>query len=73
VAVVFLVLGAPPVLNVVVLALLALHDPVDAAWRTILTIAVEVTPQLSLLALAVALVDVTAGIVTTPVLVEVGT
>jgi hypothetical protein len=73
VAVVFLVLGAPPVLNVVVLALLALHDPVDAAWRTILTIAVEATPQLSLLAIAVALVDVTAGIATTPVLVEVGT
>jgi uncharacterized membrane protein len=32
VAVVFLVLGAPPVLDVVALALLTLHDPVDAAW-----------------------------------------
>jgi hypothetical protein len=30
-------------------------------------------PQLSLLALTVALVNVTAGIATTPVLVEVGT
>jgi hypothetical protein len=73
VAVVFLVLGAPPVLDVVALALLALHDPVDAAWRTVLVIAVEATSHLSLLALAVALVDVTAGIATTPVLVEVGT
>jgi hypothetical protein len=57
----------------VALALLALHDPVDAAWRTVLVIVVEATSHLSLLALAVALVDVTAGIATTPVLVEVGT
>jgi hypothetical protein len=34
VAVVFLVLVTSPVLNVVALALLALHDPVDAARRT---------------------------------------
>jgi hypothetical protein len=60
--VVFLVPGALPVLDVVELALLALHDPVDAAWRTVLAIVVEVTSQLSVLALA-----------TTPVLVEVGT
>jgi hypothetical protein len=46
---------------------------VDAAWRTILMIIVEATSQLSLLTLAVTLVDVTAGIETTPVLVEVGT
>jgi hypothetical protein len=72
VVVIFLVLGAPPVLDVVAVALLTLHDPVDAAWRTVLVIIVKATPQLSLPALAVALVDVTAGIATTPVLVEVG-
>jgi hypothetical protein len=73
VAVVFLVLGTPPVLDVVALALLALHDPVDATWRTVLTVVVEATSQLSLLALVVTLVNVTAGITTAPVLVEVGT
>jgi hypothetical protein len=72
-AVVFLVPGAPPVLDVVALALLTLHDPVDAAWRTVLAIVVEATSQLSLLALAVGLVDVTTGIATTLVLVKVGT
>jgi hypothetical protein len=71
VAVIFLVLGTPPVLDVVALALLALHDLVDTAWRTILSIVVEVTSQLSLLTLAVTLVDVTAGIATALVLVEV--
>jgi hypothetical protein len=54
------------------LALLALHDPVDAAWRTVLAVAVEVKSQLSLIALAMTLVDVAAGIVIAPVLVEVG-
>jgi hypothetical protein len=54
------------------LALLALHDPVDAAWRTVLAVVVEVTSQLSLIALAMTLVDVAAGIVIAPVLVEVG-
>jgi hypothetical protein len=73
VVVVFLVLCAPPVLDVVALALLAHHDPVDAAWRTVLAIVVEVTLQLSLLVLMVTLVDVTAGIATMPVLIEVGT
>jgi hypothetical protein len=70
VVVVFLVLGTPPVLDVVALAL---HDPVDAKWRAVLAIVVEATTQLLLLALAVMLVDVTAGIATVPVLVEVGT
>jgi hypothetical protein len=64
-------LGTPPVLDVVALALLALHDLVDTAWRTILSIVVEATSQLSLLTLAVTLVDVTAGIATALVLVEV--
>jgi hypothetical protein len=58
VVVVFLVLGTPPVLDVVALAL---HDPVDAKWRAVLAIVVEATTQLSLLALAVMLVDVTAA------------
>jgi hypothetical protein len=73
VATVFLVLGTPPVLDVMALALLALHDPVDATWRTVLAVVVEATSQLSLLALVVMLIDVTAGIATTPVLVKVGT
>jgi hypothetical protein len=46
---------------------------VDATWRTVLTVVVEATSQLSLLALVVTLVNVTAGITTAPVLVEVGT
>jgi hypothetical protein len=72
VAVVFLVLGTPPVLDVVAIALFALHDPMDGARGAILTIVVEATSKLSLLALAVALVDVVASVTTTLVLVEVG-
>jgi hypothetical protein len=48
-AVVFLVLGTSSVLDVVVLTLLLLHDPMDAAWRTVLAVIVEVKPQLPLL------------------------
>jgi hypothetical protein len=70
VAVVFLILGALLVLDVVALTL---NDLVDAAWRTVFAIVVEAMVQLSLLALVVALVDVTVGIATTPVLVEVST
>jgi hypothetical protein len=73
VAVVFLVLGTSPTLDVVALALLTLHDLVDAAWRTVLTVIVEVTSQLPLLTLTMTLVDVAAGIATTPVPVEVDT
>jgi hypothetical protein len=73
VAVFGLVLGTPPVLDVVAFALLTLHDPVDAAWRTVLAVVVEATSELSLLVLAVTLVDVATGVATTPVLVEVGT
>jgi hypothetical protein len=72
VTVIFLVLGTLPVLDVVALALLALHDPVDAAWRTILAVIVKAMSQLSLLAFTVTLVNVAAGIATTSVLVEVG-
>jgi hypothetical protein len=61
-----------PVLYVVMLALLALHDPVDAARRTVLTVIVEATSKFPLLALAVSLVDVAAGVTIAPVFVEVG-
>jgi hypothetical protein len=71
-AVVSLILGTPPVLNVMAFALLALHDPVDAARRTVLAIVVEATLELSLLALAVALVNVAASIMIAPILVDVG-
>jgi hypothetical protein len=72
-AVVSLVLGMPPVFDVVAFALLALNDPVDAAQRTVLAIVVEATSELPLLAFAVTLVDVPMSVVTTPILVEVGT
>jgi hypothetical protein len=52
VAIVFLILGTSPVLDVVALALLALHDPVDTAWRTVLAVIVEVTSELPLLTFA---------------------
>jgi ABC-type amino acid transport system permease subunit len=72
VAVFSFVLGTPPVLDVMVFALLALHDPVDAAWRTILAVIVEATSDLPLLAFVVTLVYVAAGVATTPILIEVG-
>jgi xanthine/uracil/vitamin C permease (AzgA family) len=53
-------------------ALLALHDLVNAAWRTVLAVIVEAMSELPLLTFAVTLVDVAAGVATTPVLVEVG-
>jgi hypothetical protein len=72
VAVVFLVLGTSPVLNVVAFTLLTLHVPVDAAWMTVLAVTVKAMSELPLLAFVVTLVDVATGIATTPVLVEVG-
>jgi hypothetical protein len=72
VAVFGLVLGKPPILDIVAFALLALHDPVDATWRTVLAVVVEATSKLPLLVFAVTLVDVAAGVATKPVLVEVG-
>jgi hypothetical protein len=69
VVVVFLVLGTSPVLDVVALAL---HDPVDAARRTVLMVLVEATSELPFLTLAVTLVDVATGVAITPVFVEVG-
>jgi hypothetical protein len=51
---------------------LALHDPMDGARGAVLAIVVEATLELSLFALAVALVDVEMSIATTLVLAEVG-
>jgi hypothetical protein len=70
--VVCLVLGTPPVLDVVAVAFLALHDPMDDARGGVLAIIVEAMSELSLFALAVALVDVDTSVATTPILVEVG-
>jgi hypothetical protein len=67
-----LVLGTPPVLDVMVFVLLALHDSVDATRRTVLAVVVEATSELPLLAFAVTLVDVAASVAATLVLVEVG-
>jgi hypothetical protein len=66
--VVCLILGTLSVLDVVAFALLALHDPVDAARRTVLVILIEATSGLSLFALIVALIDLAANIVTMPIL-----
>jgi hypothetical protein len=71
VAVIFLVLGTSPVFDDMAFALLALHDPEDVAPRTVLLVVVEATSKFPLLALAVMLVDVTAGVAVTPVLVKV--
>jgi hypothetical protein len=70
--IVCLVLGTPPVLNVVAVAFFALHDPMDCARGAILAIVVEATSEVSLFALAMALVDVATSVATTPVLVKVG-
>jgi hypothetical protein len=70
--VVCLVLGTPPVLDIVAVAFLALHDPMDDARGGVLAIVVEAMSELSLFALAVALVDVATSVSTTPILVEVG-
>jgi hypothetical protein len=72
--VVCLVLGTLPVLDVAAVVFLALHDPMDDApgGGGVPAIVVEVTSELSLFALAVALVDVAMSIATTPVFVEVG-
>jgi hypothetical protein len=71
-AVVCLVLGTPPVLDVVAVAFFTLHDPMDGARGAVLAVVVEATSELSLFAIAVALVDVATSVATTPVLVEVG-
>jgi hypothetical protein len=54
------------------IAFFTLHDAMNGARGVVLTIVVEVTSKFSLFALAVALVDVAAGVMTTRFLVEVG-
>jgi hypothetical protein len=60
-----------PILDVMVIALLPLHDAMNGARRAILTVLHRATAQHPLLALAVMLVDVAAGVAGTPVVVEV--
>jgi hypothetical protein len=71
-AVVCLMLGKPLVLDVMAVVFLALHDPMDGARGAVLAIVVEVTSELSLFALVVALVAVATSVATTLILVEVG-
>jgi hypothetical protein len=54
-----------------VVALLTLHDAMDGAWRSVLTVIVQMTSQLPLLTLAMALIDVAARVAGMPVLFEV--
>jgi hypothetical protein len=70
--VVFLILGTSPVLDVVTLALLALHDPLDTARRSVFRVVVEATSEFPFLALTMTLVDVAAGVAIALVFVEVG-
>jgi hypothetical protein len=70
-AVVCLVLGTPPVLDIVAIAFFALHDPMDGARGGVFAIVIKVTSELSLFALVVVLIDVAMSIATAPVLVEV--
>jgi hypothetical protein len=70
-AVFSLVLGTTSVLDVAAFVLLALHDPMDAALRTVLTVVVEAMSELPLLMFVVTLVDVAASVATTPVIVKV--
>jgi hypothetical protein len=51
-AVVYLVLGTPPVLDVVAVAFLSLHYPVDGTRGAVLVIIVKATSEVSLFALA---------------------
>jgi hypothetical protein len=57
-AVVCLILGTPPVLDIVAVAFLALHDLMDGARGAVVAIVVEAMLELSLFALVVALVVV---------------
>jgi hypothetical protein len=71
-AVICLVLGTSPVLDVVALEFFALHDLMNGARGAILAIIVEATSKLSLFTLAVARVDVATSVATALVLVDVG-
>jgi hypothetical protein len=66
------VLGTSPILDVVAVALLTLHDATNGTRRSVLAIVVQTTSELPLFALAMALIDVVTSVAATPVLVEVG-
>jgi hypothetical protein len=68
VAVLRLIACTTPILDVVAITLLALHDAVTAPGRAVLAVVLHTTSQL---VLVVTLVDVAAGIAGTPVVVEV--
>jgi hypothetical protein len=70
-AVVYPVLGMPLVLDIVAIAFFALHDTMDGARGGVLAIVVELTSELSLIALMVALVDVAVSVATALVLFEI--
>jgi hypothetical protein len=61
-----------PVLDVVAVTLLTLHDVMNDARRSVLVIVVQTTSKLPLFALAMALIDVAASVAATHVLVEIG-
>jgi putative NIF3 family GTP cyclohydrolase 1 type 2 len=72
VAVVRLILGMSPVLDVVTIALFTLHDAMDSARGAVLAIVIQTMSKLPLFALTMALVDVSTSVAPTLVLVEVG-
>jgi hypothetical protein len=61
-----------PVLDVMAVALLTLHDAMNGAQRSVLAIVVQMMSQLPLLTLMMALINVAASVAAMPVLVEVG-
>jgi hypothetical protein len=69
VTVVRLVLGTSPVIDVVEVAL---HDAVDSVGTSVLVVVLCVTSQLPLFAFVMTLIDVTAGVAVSPILVKVG-
>jgi hypothetical protein len=72
VAVVRLILGMSPVLDIVTIALFTLHDAMDSARGAVLAIVIQTMSKLPLFALTMALVDVSTSVAPTLVLVEVG-
>jgi xanthine/uracil/vitamin C permease (AzgA family) len=61
------ILAASPVLDIV-----AVHDAVDSTGRSLLTVVLHAMSELPLFTFAMALVNVTASVKVSPVLVEVG-
>jgi phage tail tape-measure protein len=70
--VVYFILGAAPVLDVVTVVLLTFHDAVQDSRGAVLAVVLRATSQLSLFTLAMALVDVAASVAGASVLIEVG-